>query len=302
MKKRRLKEVLYGYEIRITGIIANGLVNKTPKAIIFRNIKKEIARTGRYLDLDEAEIQLMWMKATNLHGKISKETFKEMRVSDRKFGKDTDYEEYLAFRKEAVYNSVRNHMSDLEKDKNLVANTVEYRVKFAEKQEILQSDNIFYVCNWFDDCAKDHIPYQGKMYVLADWEEKVDEDMHGKIAAYIKNHKILTVQEVVNEAPWLTTRRNCRHNLYPIPVEEVLGSSVNSILKKRKLKAKHENEYNMVLTPEKVAYIGYYERLKALRYLNKLFSCEKLESDIKETRKMMLKWYRAVAEKNNQDD
>lgn len=290
MNKRRLKQVLFGSEVRLMGIIANGLVHKTPKAVIFRNMKKEVARTGRYLGLNQAEINQMWMESTQLYGKISKETFSSLRRNDRKFGKVDDYEQYLASRKDTVYDSVHKYFPQLEKSKNSLADTVEYRVKLDEKRGILGSGTVFFICNWFDDCAKDHVPYQGKVYVNDDWETLVPDDMHGKIASYIQKNHILTVNEVVNEAPWLTTRRNCRHRLFPISVEEALGSSFGEILKHHDLRAKHENEYNVVLTPEKVSYIGYYERLKALSYLNKLFSCKKLTLDIQNTRKLVSKW------------
>ena len=290
MKKRRLKEVLYGSEVRLMGIIANGIVHSTPKAVIFRNMKKEIWHTTKYLVLTEAEMQLMWSESTVMYNRVSKETFRDMRVSERKFGKKEDYEQYLAFRKEKLYDSVHKNWEILEKNKNSLADTVEYRVKLAEKQSILASKSVFYVCNWFKDCAKDHVPYQGKVYVHDNWEEFADDQDVDHIRAYIKNHRIMKVNEVVNNAPWLTTRRNCRHKLYPISVEEVLGSSVRRILKTHDLRGVHENEYNMVLTPSKVAYIGYYERLKGLSYLKKLFDTPKLDKDIKNTKILVAKW------------
>ena len=290
MRKRRLKEVLYGSEVRLMGIIANGIVNSTPKAVIFRNMKKEIGKTSAYLGLADQEIQQMWTESTVMYNRISKQTFSDMRISEHKFGKKENYEEYLAFRKEKLYDSVHKNWEILEKNKNSLADTVEYRVKLGEKQSILSGKSIFYVCNWFDDCAKDHVPYQGKVYVLENWEDIADESDHDSIRAYIQNHKIMTVEEVVNNAPWLTTRRNCRHRLYPISIDEILTSSAKSILKRHDLRHKHENEYNMVLTPSKVAYIGYYERLKGLTYLKKLFDTPKLDKDIKETRKLVAKW------------
>lgn len=290
MNKRRLKELLYGFEIRSMAIICNGIVNKTPKQVILRDLKKDLMLFASRIRLSDDEITGIWSEKTREYARISKETFREMRVSERKFGKKEQYDEYIAYRKAAVYDSVHKYWPNLEKNKNEIADRVEFRVKNQEYRDILYGNSVFYLCNWFDDCAKDHVPYQGKVYVADDWENLVPDSEADAIRAYIKNHKVMTVYEVTQNAPWLTTRRNCRHRLYPIPVEEVMRSSVRSMLKKHGLKHKYENEYNCVLTQKKITYIKYYERLKGLLYLKKMFDTPDLDADIKNARKLMLKY------------
>ncbi len=91
-------------------------------------------------------------------------------------------------------------------------------------------NQVFYICNSFGDCAHDHADYQGKIYYNADSEigEKEQE--------YIDQNNILSMQEVINNEPFLTSRPNCRHEFHAIPTSEVLNMSDDEILEKENLK------------------------------------------------------------------
>lgn len=91
-------------------------------------------------------------------------------------------------------------------------------------------NQVFYICNSFGDCAHDHADYQGKIYYNADSEigEKEQE--------YIDQNNILSMQEVINNEPFLTSRPNCRHEFHAIPTSEVLNMSDDEILEKEDLK------------------------------------------------------------------
>lgn len=91
-------------------------------------------------------------------------------------------------------------------------------------------NQVFYICNSFGDCAHDHADYQGKIYYNADSEigEKEQE--------YIDQNNILSMQEVINNEPYLTSRPNCRHEFHAIPTSEVLNMSDDEILEKENLK------------------------------------------------------------------
>lgn len=89
---------------------------------------------------------------------------------------------------------------------------------------------IFYICDSFADSAPDHAPYQGKIYYNADAE--ITEEAQ----KYINSNQILSMQEVTNNKPFLTSRPNCRHNFHAIPTDDVLGSTAEKILKKEGLK------------------------------------------------------------------
>lgn len=91
-------------------------------------------------------------------------------------------------------------------------------------------NQVFYICNSFSDCAPDHADYQAKIYYNADSEigEKEQE--------YIDQNNILSMQEVINNEPFLTSRPNCRHEFHAIPTSEVLNMSDDEILEKENLK------------------------------------------------------------------
>lgn len=96
---------------------------------------------------------------------------------------------------------------------------------------------VFYLCSVHTGPAEDHKEWQGKIYVDRFWRSVMEgarctaAQIKG-VEAYIRNHNILTLQEVVNHKPYLITRPYCRHFFIPVSTVEVLGSSLNSILKK----------------------------------------------------------------------
>lgn len=92
---------------------------------------------------------------------------------------------------------------------------------------------VFWLCSSFGDSAKDHVDYQGKIYVDRDWESIIeDEETRNKVAQYIFSNGILTKQDVEDGEPYLTTRPNCRHSWLAINTEEVIGGKdVNKMLK-----------------------------------------------------------------------
>ena len=117
---------------------------------------------------------------------------------------------------------------------------------------------IFFVASYYGDCAPDHADYQGKIYVVDGWETIAPKKRHDEIDAYIKAHKIMTVEEVTNTAPYLTTRPNCRHFLQPLSIDEVLGITNDKELnnKRASLDMNAHGKYK----PEK------YEALSKQRY------------------------------------
>ena len=78
---------------------------------------------------------------------------------------------------------------------------------------------IFYVCDSFADCAKDHADYQGKIYYNA--EAKLTKEAED----YIRANGIKSMQEVRDGEPYLTTRPNCRHNFHAVPTDTVVSGT-----------------------------------------------------------------------------
>lgn len=83
---------------------------------------------------------------------------------------------------------------------------------------------VFYICDSFADSAPDHAPYQGKIY----YNEAAQ--IGEKEQKYIDDNQIQSMQSVMDGAPFLTTRPNCRHNFHAVPTDSVLGSSAEKIL------------------------------------------------------------------------
>ena len=98
---------------------------------------------------------------------------------------------------------------------------------------------IFYITSFYGDCAPDHAEYQGKIYVDEKWESMAPKDRLDEIRDYINSNKLLTVQEVTQNPPFLTTRPNCRHYFQYIDIDSVLGAKtkddVNALRQERDL-------------------------------------------------------------------
>ena len=98
---------------------------------------------------------------------------------------------------------------------------------------------IFYITSFYGDCAPDHADYQGRIYVDEKWESMCPKDRLEEVRSYIDSNKLMTVQEVSEKDPFLTTRPNCRHYFQYISIDEVLGAKtekqVNALREERGL-------------------------------------------------------------------
>lgn len=99
---------------------------------------------------------------------------------------------------------------------------------------------IFYACDEFGDCAPDHADFQGKIYYNA--EAAIPAD----VMAYIEEEGILSMQEVMNGDPYLTTRPNCRHNFHAVPTEEVMSKPASKIVEENGYKFGEYDKRNYV--------------------------------------------------------
>lgn len=93
-------------------------------------------------------------------------------------------------------------------------------------KENRNSRHIFYLVSYHNDCAIDHLAYQGKMYIDKTGltqEEKKEADKHDVW---------LSFQEITGSPVWLITRPNCRHYFIALTKEEIEGKSNTELLKK----------------------------------------------------------------------
>lgn len=286
--KNRVKQLFFGYEVRCSAIIGNGLVHRVPKQQTLKLMKKELGRLTKYANLSPIEINRLWRNSVNRYTRVSKQSFSWLRRADiykkPQKGND-DYEQELALRKNIVYKTLRKEWRALEKEKNDLANEYEFRNKHDSLMEQFAS-GIFYLCSTHVNPAKDHADWEGKVYVSEDWENRVSPDQHSQVGAYIRNHKVQTVEWVTGEPVYLVTRPNCKHYFVEVSIEEVLGNSVRKLLKAHDMYMQDEKE----ITYEYAQYRNYYDRLKVLTYLHRMFDAEELNTDITKTRKLARKW------------
>lgn len=129
---------------------------------------------------------------------------------------------------------------------------------------------IFYIAAYFGDCAKDHVDYQGKIYVSENWRSVAPKQRLDEIESYINSNKIMTVQDVMGpNGNYFTSRPNCRHYFQYISIDEVLGIKNNSDLNQKR--EENNLNFNGKYKPEK------YEALQKQRLNERKIRAEKLE-------------------------
>lgn len=94
---------------------------------------------------------------------------------------------------------------------------------------------VFYICSSHSDCANDHADYQGKVYYDETWQTYTPESMQDDVAKYIRNNKLMTIQSVRDNKPFLCTRPNCRHTFKPITIDQALNNTNVELLNKFKM-------------------------------------------------------------------
>ena len=138
------------------------------------------------------------------------------------------------------YWSRTNVIEDAMKLMNQIERRSTSRAKDKLIKETLESNRdqalpgIFYLCSYHEKPAKGHKEYQGKLYVDRYWRStmKGHPELHWleePIAAYIRNHNVLTLQQVVDHEPYLIKRPYCKHFFIPINTWDVLTSSLSAI-------------------------------------------------------------------------
>lgn len=94
---------------------------------------------------------------------------------------------------------------------------------------------VFYLCSKHMDCAQDHLPWQGRLYIDDQWRTWVkDREERKAVNVYLSSHKIPSLQKTMHRPVWLMTRPNCRHYMDGIQTSEVLsGKAPEDMLRER---------------------------------------------------------------------
>lgn len=171
---------------------------------------------------------------------------------------------------------------------------VHYEVrKFEDKRkvEILEdafkenrvNGRIFYVASKHADSAADHKDWQGRIYVDRYWH---NYDTDGRLAKYIRDNDIKTVQWVTGKPVWFVTRPNCRHYFTEYDIESVLSGRYS--IPNRKIGDRR------LQTPADANLQYYQDRLRLLYTMYGKYKTDLLKHQIDKTKLLITKWKKAL--------
>ena len=199
---------------------------------------------------------------------------------------------------------------EIGKDFNKTRNEIEGKEKVEAIEDSLDTNRnqhkCFYLCSKHNDCAKDHLNYQGRIYIDEKWQDYVGKDTKPKVQEYIDTHNTMTLQEVTHRPVWLITRPHCRHYFKALWTSEVLENSVKDLIKKNNMTKKIGDRqflqtmdsgvgtYKRRLLGEKrnaqLMMEKYQNRLETYTKLYKIKKTPILKDAINKTRFMVAKW------------
>lgn len=97
--------------------------------------------------------------------------------------------------------------------------------------------DIFYLCSWHGDSAKDHAEWQGKLYYDRFWRRYIkNASLKYEVRSFINDNGLKSMQWVTNRPVWLITRPNCRHYFGRVSINEAFSESVDALLKDKGMK------------------------------------------------------------------
>lgn len=146
----------------------------------------------------------------------------------------------------------------------------------------------FYLCSSHNDCAKDHLEWQGKIYIDENCKDP-------KCLALANQYHMRTYQWVIGKPVWLVTRPNCRHYFKALTYNEVAGKSYESLIKEYKMhKTIGDRPIMQTLKGGQdvdIVIKSYEERLKLHLSMNRVRPNQFLKSAIDKDRLLLKKWY-----------
>lgn len=260
IKKETLKNYIYAAELQITAQITNAVLKREGKIPTLRSVKRKITNLKVLNDLEK---NTLWLWAYRFY-----------RHTVAGAGRKTNLDDRSA----AMYTVLRKDTPDLEHVKNEITDNYEHREKHTRLVNILRNDaENFYYCTEHANCAGDHQAYQGRIYYRRSGTYSKEEQQ------FIHDHDLLSVEEVVMGPVWLTTRRNCRHRLVPIPFSSVQTGDYRDVRDSEDI-SYEEGQYRF-----------YKDRRKLLLTAKKVYDANdvkisQLEVDLKKTNQLVRAW------------
>lgn len=188
------------------------------------------------------------------------------------------------------------------------SNKYESKKLGEQKEAIIMSDiqknriekKYFYLCSKHGDSAKDHEPYQGKLYIDSNCDDS-------KSLALAKQYNMKEYQWVIGAPVYMVTRPNCRHYFRALTYNEVKGKSYNDLV----------NEYDMYKSigprgsdkiqtlsskGKEITFVikSYQERLKMHEMMYKTRPNEFLKRCIEKDNLLIKKWKNSLFKNKNQ--
>ena len=171
-----------------------------------------------------------------------------------------------------------NHQVSVEAEKEKLGQLDQFIDKSRDKGEW------FYLASSHNDCAKDHKPYQGRLYV--------DAKAPKEIIDYAHDRGLYTLQWVMDAPAYFITRPNCRHYFVSLSIDQVRGQTLKVLRKRHHTHSKVGNRDFQ--TPPKAAVEEYEDRLKMLRELYRQYPTESLKAEILKTKLLLDKWKKLI--------
>lgn len=138
----------------------------------------------------------------------------------------------------------------------------------------------FYMASSHNDSAKDHAPYQGRLY----YDDKAPEE----IIRWAYSRGLYSIQWVMDGPVWFITRPNCRHFFKALNFDVVKKYNNKELIRRYKL---HRMDGDKSLaTPRGVTVEEYEDRLRMLKAMYQEHKTERLRREIQKVELLIKKW------------
>ena len=228
------------------------------------------------------ELYKLCYKQPKLFIYMTKITNKSAKIVDRRKTKEENADLLLLFYNKQQFNNKAKKLINHE-----VMETAEKEKSKVIKNYINESrsvDKWIYLASSHNDSAKDHAPYQGKLYYDANAPEDVVKWCYSK--------GMYTLQWVMGNPVWFITRPNCRHFFKSLPTDIVKKYSAKELTRRYKM---HRMDGDKSLaTPRGVTVEEYEDRLKMLRAMYQQHKTEHLRREIEKVELLIKKWKKVI--------
>ena len=201
---------LLDYPSRAIATVHKGLLNKEPLYVVRKNLES-IVESIQEVELSRYNRHFLVQGALDLRARHLST------APDRLGTVLTSAKEWAAMR--GVMNSVLRAVGFRNK-----MNKVRDQLRTGR---VASDPGIFFLCSWHQKPAEDHKELQGTVFIDKFWRKTLRErgwqDWIPQVERYIKDHRVLSIQESMQEPYFLITRPHCRHYFVPVGIIETLN-------------------------------------------------------------------------------